>query len=127
MTQDEIDQLPSLVWMPSRIPKRRALVAFVPDLPECPSAIKAELDKRSSSRWYPEPGGHRLLILYEGGTFDPTAFRLEDEAWDHEDCDTCGEQIAPMELCHVTRSGPYIALCATCYHRFVPLGPTSGI
>ena len=111
--------------MPSRIPKRKALVTIVPDDSGCPEAVEAELAKRHEGRWYPEPGGHRVCILYEGGAYDASLFRLEVDAWDHEDCDACGERIAPMELCHVTRTGAYIALCEACYHRYVPSDPTS--
>ena len=126
MTQDELDQLPSLAWMPSRIPKRKALVTFVPDGPVCPPAIEAELNKYHVSRWYLESGGHRLCILYEGGPYNTELFRVEVEGWDHEDCDACGERIPPMQLCHVTRNGPYIALCETCYDRYVPPAPAGG-
>ena len=59
-----------------------------------------------------------MLILHEGGVFDSATFRLEPEAWDHEDCDGCGEQIPPMALCYVTERGRYIALCESCYHKY---------
>ncbi len=118
MTDDELQQLPTLAWMPSRIPKRSALVTFVPDGPECPEPVRAAVEGRQS-RWYPQPGGHRLHILYEGGSYDSTAFTMEDEAWDHEDCDVCGEQIPPMTLCYVTESGYYIGLCESCYRKHV--------
>jgi len=60
-----------------------------------------------------------VLILYEGGTYDSTTFRLEPEAWDHEDCNVCGRGITAMTLCHVTARGPYVALCKGCYRRYV--------
>jgi len=81
--------------------------------------------KGHPSRWYPQPGGHRVLVLYEGGAFDTATFQLESEAWDHEDCDACGEQIAPMTLCYVTSRGYYVALCEKCYERFVKNKPDS--
>ena len=104
--------------MPSRIPKRRALVTFVHEGMDCPPVVAAAM-KGHSSRWYPEPGGHRVLILYEGGTYDTVTFRVEPEAWDHEDCDGCGSHIAPMTLCYVTVRGPYVALCENCYQSHV--------
>src|SRR5437870_511801 len=118
MTEDEMNQLPSLEWMPSRIPKRAALVTFVPDGPTCPSSVESAM-REQPARWYPQQGGHRVLILYEGGDYDSTTFRIEPEAWDHEDCNVCGEQIPPMTLCHVTKRGRYIALCESCYHKHV--------
>jgi hypothetical protein len=60
-----------------------------------------------------------VLILYEGGTYDTVTFRVEPEAWDHEDCDGCGSHIAPMTLCYVTVRGPYVALCENCYQSHV--------
>jgi hypothetical protein len=60
-----------------------------------------------------------LLILYEGGAFDAATFRIEPEAWDHEDCDVCGGRIPPMTLCHVTERGRYISLCEGCYQSHV--------
>lgn len=118
MTEDEIQQLPTLAWLPSRIPKRKALVTFVPEGSECPEPVRAAMDEHPS-RWYPQPGGTRALFLYEGGPYDSTAFRIELEAWDHEDCDICDARIAPMELCHVTETGNYISLCEPCYEKHV--------
>ena len=120
MTEDEIQQLPTLAWMPSRIPKRKALVTFVPEGAECPEPVRAAADERPS-RWYPDSGGCRVLILYEGGPYDSAAFSVEPEAWDHESCDVCDTRIPPMTLCHVTERGYYIALCESCYQRHVLL------
>jgi hypothetical protein len=120
MNEDELTQLPLLAWMPSRIPKRKALVTFVPDGPECPEPIKAAIEGHTS-RWYPQPGGHRVLIPYEGGHYDSTAFHIDPEAWDHEDCDVCGVRIPPMALCYVTETGSYISLCEPCYQKHVLL------
>ena len=79
--------------------------------------------KDHPSRWYPQPGGHRVLILYEGGSFDTAIFKLEPDAWDHEDCDVCGDQIAPMTLCYVTSRGRYVALCEQCHARYALTKP----
>jgi hypothetical protein len=115
---DKMRELPVLPWMPSRIPKRKALVTFVDDGEVCPAAVEAAM-KDHPARWYPEQGGHRVLILHEGGAYDNVTFQLEPDGWDHEDCDVCGKRIAPMTLCYVTSRGPYVALCATCYRRHV--------
>ena len=121
MTDEQYDMLPILRWMPSRIPKRQALVTFFPDGPECPEPIRAAVEERGQSRWYPQAGGHRVLILYEGGPYDSAAFTVDPEGWDHEDCDMCNQRIAAMELCYVTESGDYIALCNLCYKKEVLL------
>jgi hypothetical protein len=119
MTGDEINQLSELEWMPSRIPKRSALVTFVAGGDAgCPPAVEAAMQK-APSRWLPQPDGHRVLILYEGGSYDASTFRVETEAWDHELCDVCGERIPPMALCHVTKLGRYIALCEACYRKHI--------
>jgi len=119
MTEDEIAQLPKFEWMPSRIPKRNALVAFIPESSTgCPPAIEAASQK-APSRWYPQPGGLRVLILYEGGSYDAKTFQVETGAWDHEDCDVCDKQIPPMTLCYVTKRGRYISLCEPCYRKHV--------
>jgi hypothetical protein len=115
---DKMRELPILPWMPSRIPKRKALATFVNDGEPCPSPVEVAM-KSHPARWYPENGGHRVLILYEGGAYDNVIFRLEAEGWDHEDCDVCGKAIAPLALCYVTSLGPYIALCTSCYRRHV--------
>jgi hypothetical protein len=118
MTREEINQLPELDWMPSRIPKRDALTTFVADGSACPPAVELAMQGHPA-RWYPQPGGHRVLILYEGGSYDASTFHVESGAWDHEHCDACGDQIAPMTLCHVTKRGRYVALCESCYRRYV--------
>lgn len=116
MTDDEIRGLRDLAWIPSRIPKRKALVTFVPEEPPCPPALELAM-RGTSTRWYPVSGGHRVLILHERATFDSTLFTLEPEGWDHEDCDICGDQIPLMTLCHVTKYGRYFALCERCYQE----------
>lgn len=120
MTSDEISRIPIAGWMRSRIPKRAALVAFVSDNggAVCPPAVESAM-RGHPSRWYPQPGGHRVLILYEGGGYDASVFGFEPEAWDHEDCDLCGARIPPMTLCHVTRDDPYVALCEDCFGKHI--------
>src|SRR5215468_10510547 len=97
MTVDEISKIPKSEWMPSRIPKRAALATFVIDdgSSVCPRAVELAM-RGHPARWYPQPGGHRVLILYEGGSYDASTFRVEPESWDHEDCGVCGVQIPPM-------------------------------
>lgn len=119
MLTDEIAQLSTLKWIPSRIPARKALVAFLPDGPECPPAIKAAMQEQSGSRWFPVDGGHRVLFLYEGGAYDTSTFHVEPDAWDYEDCAVCAEQIPALNPCFVTELDPYIALCPACYRQHV--------
>jgi len=119
MTEDALIQLPKLDWMPSRIPKCKALVTFVAaDGLGCPPSVEVAM-RDKPSRWYPCAGGHRVLILYEGGSYDSAILSVEPEAWDHEECDVCDEQIPPMTLCHVTKRGRYLALCENCYQKHV--------
>ncbi len=115
----DISQLPTLDWMPSRYPKLKALVTFVADDGSgCPPAVELAMWQKPC-RWYPEPGGHRVLILYEGGAYDATVFHVEPDAWDHEHCNVCKENIPPMTLCHVTKHGRCIILCERCYQIHV--------
>lgn len=105
-----------LTFHPSRIPALDALSAFVSD--DVLDSIFQETAARiGSSRWYPVQGGHRVLILYEGGPYDPDRFTVEKGAWDHEHCNHCGNQIAPMTLCWVTTDGLHIILCASCHNK----------
>ena len=60
-----------------------------------------------------------MFILYEGGPFEAATFCIEQDGWDHEDCDVCGKQIPPMILCYVTKVGPHIALCERCHQSHV--------
>jgi len=120
MTDDQLSNLPNFSWMESRIPALDALAAFVADGSK-PDPVVTELEERAgSSRWYPVEGGHRVLIPYKGGEYDPSRFTVEPGAWDHEHCGACGERIPPMSLCYVTEPGqPYILLCADCFERHV--------
>jgi hypothetical protein len=116
MSEDR-DDLRQLKFMPSRIPALDALETFVPGGTQ-PDAELNELQSRTGqSRWYPVEGGHRVLILYEGGPFDAQRFTLSKGGWDHEHCSRCGATIAPMTLCWVTESGAYVLLDETCYRE----------
>ena len=120
MTDQELSDLLTYRWMPSRIPARDALSTFVPDAP-APEPIITEMGSRAGgSRWYPVQGGHRVLMLYDGGPFDAARFNIEPGLWDHEHCDICQDQIRPMILCHVTEPEfPYVLLCASCFKKHV--------
>ena len=120
MTDQEVSELLKYPWMESRIPARDALSTFVSDAP-APDPVIAEIQERTGgSRWFPVQGGHRVLMPFDGGSYDSSRFTIESRAWDHEHCDVCGEQIPAMTLCHVTEpEQPYILLCATCYERHV--------
>ncbi len=114
--RDEIqDPHANLEFMESRVPALDALSTFVPTGQESDPRIREAMGRRGFARWYPVQGGHRVLFLYEGGEFDAARFTLERGAWDHEDCAGCGGRIEPMTLCWVTRSGPYVVLCARCH------------
>src|SRR5437764_1771622 len=103
MTEQELSELSTYRWMPSRIPRRDALVTFVPDGPE-PESVIAEMQSRlGQSAWYPVQGGHRVLMPHDGGAYEPARFTVEALAWDHERCSVCQEHIPAMTLCHVTK------------------------
>jgi len=120
---EDLDELRRLKFMPSRIPPLDALEVFVPDATQ-PDAELSELQSRSGqSRSYPMEGGHRVLILYEGGPFNARRFTLAKGAWDHEHCSRCGATIKLMTLCWVTAAGPYVLLDEKCYRE--AFGPDS--
>jgi hypothetical protein len=112
---DDLEDLRRLSFMPSRIPALDALEVFVPGGAERDEEIDALTARTGQSRWYPVAGGHRVLILYEGGAFDKERFSLSKGAWDHEHCSRCGDTIKPMTLCWVTRSGQQVLLDEKCY------------
>ena len=119
MADYEIDELRGFEWMPSRIPPLDALVRFVPDGPR-----DAEVDAFATShrsRWYPIPGGTRVVVSMESEPeYDMGKWRVEKGAWDHEHCNVCEEQIAAMTLCYVTEEGSlYVLLCISCYKSHV--------
>ena len=120
MTDQELAELPKYPWMESRIPARDALSTFVPDAP-APEPVIAEMQERAGgSRWFPVQGGHRVLMPFDGGSYDASRFTIESGAWDHEHCETCGERISAMVLCHVTApEQPYVLLCAVCFQQHV--------
>jgi len=120
MTDQDLSELPKYPWMESRIPARDALAAFVPDAP-APDPFIAEMqDRVGGSRWFPVQGGHRVVMPFDGGSYDSSRFTIESGAWDHEHFDVCGEQIPAMTLCHVTEpEQPYVLLCAGCYQHHV--------
>ncbi len=70
-------------------------------------------------------GGHRVLILYEGGDYDTNRFSLLRGGWDHEHCTRCSCRIEPMTLCWVTEDGPYIVLCEECHVTVVGSNPNT--
>jgi hypothetical protein len=125
MTEEEIERLPSLGWMPSRIPIRDALVTVVSnDSAEFPKEL---IPASYEQRWYPQDDGSlRLLVPNMGQPFDPTLFHIETAAWDHTTCDFCVTRVPPMTLCYVTvpSADVYFELCSRCYgiHVVKPSG-----
>lgn len=119
MSDDRLKELSGYAWMQSRVPAQDGLVAFVPDGPRDP--VVDALATSRPSRWYPVEGGTRVVMLLEGiKEYDPSRFKVEKGAWDHEHCDLCGENIQPMTLCWVTVSGRYITLCVACHAKLKP-------
>jgi hypothetical protein len=115
--------LQSYDWMESRIPARDALSVFVPSNLPCPKLVE-EMAKVTESRWYPRPGGHRVVILFDQypvqKKYDASIFALENGAWDYNECMNCMGFIQSMELCHVTHfNDPYVLLCEKCYGELV--------
>ena len=116
MTDQELSDLPKHRWMESRIPARAALSAFVPAGSEKDPVIDELQGRVGASRWSPVHGGHRGVIPFDDGPYDSSRFTIVAGGWDHEHCDSCGEHIPAMTLCHVTEPGqPYVLLCASCY------------
>lgn len=117
MTKEELRHLPSQLWMPSRIPVRDALAASIPEGTELAKELMAPTYEQ---RWYPQKDGNlRLLIPYDGATFDSKIFHIEPCGWDHTTCDLCNARIPAMTLCYVTKHDPYIGLCSNCYKEHV--------
>jgi hypothetical protein len=115
MSQTELDDLRRFTYMQSRIPKLDALAAFVPLGEETDAVLQEMLNRTGFSRWFPVPGGHRVLVPHEGGPYDSSRFSIERSGWDHETCKLCRAHIDPMTLCWVTERGPYIILCSRCH------------
>jgi hypothetical protein len=114
MSDENDSRFAVLTYHQSRIPVLDALSAFVADGVEDP-IVQATVERVGYSRWYPEQGGHRVLILYEGGPYDTDRFTIEKGAWDHEHCKRCGGTIEPMTLCWVSTGGAYVILCESCH------------
>jgi hypothetical protein len=69
MTNEELDELAVLAWMPSRIPVVDALAALVP------KGAEERIASSYEQRWYPQDDGSlRLLLPYHGGPFDSAFF-----------------------------------------------------
>lgn len=114
---DELEHLRTLVFAKSRIPALDALETFVPNGTEDNKDL-AELRSRTGfSRWRPVDGGHQVLILYEGGSYDRSRYTLRKDAWDHENCKRCLVRIPPMTLCWVSTGRDYTILCDECHQR----------
>jgi hypothetical protein len=120
----EIDELRGFEWMQSRIPALDALVHFVPDAPR-----DAEVDAFATShrsRWYPVEGGTHVVVSMDGEPdYDPSKWKVEKGAWDHEHCDLCSDNIPAMTLCWVTRYDPYVLLCDACHAEVLAAGGDS--
>jgi hypothetical protein len=114
VTDDPFVDYRDLDFMESRIPVLDALATFVPDAQPLAPEVERELKQHGQQRWYPVPGGHRVLVPHEGGAPVPAQFRVEERAWDHDTCDRCRVHIPAMTLCWVTRSGRYVTLCVAC-------------
>jgi hypothetical protein len=101
--------------MESRIPALDALETFVPNGAEHDTELENVRARTGFSRWYPTKGGHRVLILYEGGEYDRSRFSVTKGGWDHEHCKRCNVTIESMTRCWVTTDEPYILLCDGCH------------
>ena len=120
MTEQKLSELSDYPWMPSRIPLRDALSTFVPKANKPEPIIEEMTGRLGTSVWYEVEGGHKVLMLYDGGKYDASRFTIEPLAWDYEDCNACGEHVPAKTLCYVTKPGqPYYLLCSTCYERHV--------
>ena len=110
MTPEELAKLRSYKWMPSWIPAIDALSLFVPEGHEEDPAVTEMSARIGSCRWYPVPGGHKVLFPYERGDYNQERFTLQRGGWDHEHCKVCGTSIPPMTEYWVTQSGTYTVL-----------------
>lgn len=118
--RQELEELRRLDYRRSRIPALDALEVFVAAYAP-PDPVVDEMTSRTGfSRWRPVEGGHSVLILYEGGGFDPMRFTLRKGAWNHEHCRRCVARIPAMELCWVSTEG-FTILCESC-HSLIAAG-----
>lgn len=116
---DDLAHLRTLTFHPSRIPALDALEVFVPNGAEADPEVTETRSRTGFSRWFLVEGGHRVLILYEGGQYDADRFTLRKGAWDHEHCKRCRARIESMTLCWVSTGRDYTILCEPCYREVV--------
>ena len=116
--RQELAELRQLEYHESRIPALDALEVFVPDGAGPDAAVDELAGRTGFARWKPVQGGHQVLILYEGGRFDPKRFTLRTAAWDHEHCKRCVCRIGAMESCWVSTEG-FTILCEACHSDVV--------
>ena len=76
--RQELEELREL-W--ARQSPADALEAFVPTGAPPDPVLDELIGRTGFSRWNPVEGGHRVLILYHGGGFDPTRFTLRKGGW----------------------------------------------
>jgi hypothetical protein len=112
-----LEEIRELRFMRTRIPALDALEIFIPTGHEADPEVDELIARTGNCRWYPEEGGHRVLILYESGEFDAARFTLKKGGWDHEHCAHCGAHIEPMTLSWVTESGRFILLDDECHEK----------
>lgn len=112
---DELSTLRLLRYHSTRIPALDALEVFVPDGAPPDAELSEVRASTGSSRWYPVEGGHRVLVLYQGGAFNEERFTLRKGIWDHEHCKRCRDRILPLTLCWVSTDSSYTILCAKCH------------
>ena len=76
--------------------------------------------------WRPRPalrekGGRSALELYHGQDYDPKRYELVEDAWSHDHCPLCGEEIS--DLPHAPHDSGYEHagewICPPCYERWV--------
>jgi hypothetical protein len=115
--EDEFTAYRHLSFMPTRVPALDALCTFVAADEEPQGPARVALGLVSSTRWYPQNGGHRVLTPYDGGEYDASVFTLEPGAWDHEHCSLCRVSIPSMTLFWFTTSGSWVALCVACKQK----------
>jgi hypothetical protein len=115
---DPFAEYRGLEFMESRILIQDALAVFVPDSPPISPNVKAAISQHGASRWFPQSGGHEVLVPYGGEAYDADIFRVVPGGWDHETCTHCRAHIPPMTLCWVTPSGWYVLLCQQCHGAF---------
>jgi len=112
---DDLAHFRTLKFRQSRIPALDALEVFVPEGSEDDEELTEVRRRTGFSRWRPVEGGHQVLVLYEGGPYDPNRFSLRRGAWDHEHCKRCSVRLEPMTLCWVSTASDYTILCSNCH------------